>query len=113
MFRKVLKIPLYFDENAHSKNSNNSNAVITNSSSSKYQKDYIGTFQSHWMGQHSNLRVVLRRATQCSYAELRSAATQSCYAELRCAPQSYAELHRATLSYEVLRCAMPCYAVSR
>ena len=65
-------------------------------------------------GQHSNhIRVVLRRATQCSYAVLWSAATQSCYAELRCAPQSYAEQPRAALSYDVLRYAMQCYAVPR
>ena len=67
------------------------------------------------------MRVVLRRATQCSFAELhaelyavllRRVATRS-YAVLRRATLSYTELHEAMKCYAVLRCAMLCYAVPR
>jgi hypothetical protein len=78
MLRKVLEIPWYLDANAYSKKSNSDNDVLTDSISSKLQGDY-----RYFRGSAATLRVVLRRAAQCSHTEL------------RCAPQSYAELHSA------------------
>ena len=110
MFRKVLEKPWYFHENAYSKDSNNDNAVLTDSISSKYHGD------SKYFGKpHEGTSQQLRASC---YAELRSAATQSC-AVLRRATLSYTELHEATKlkCYAVLRyasvCAMLCYAVPR
>ena len=94
MFRKVLETPWYFDENAYSKNSNNGNAVLTDSISSKYQ------------GDHEYFRKPLEGTAQQPYA--------SCYAELRCAAtQSYAVLRRATLSYTEIHEATTCNAARR